>query len=70
MCEALDDHEDSASIGGRIINDFRFADDFVVNAEEKEKPGVLVNRLDRTTARYEMEIGPNKAKVIANKVSF
>ena len=36
MCEALDDHEGSVSIGGRLITNFRFADDIVVNAEEEE----------------------------------
>ena len=37
MCEALDDHEGSVSIGGRLITSFRFADDIVVNAEEEEE---------------------------------
>ena len=37
MCEALDDHEGSVSIGGRLITNFRFADDIVVNAEEEEE---------------------------------
>ena len=52
MCEALDDHElqGSVSIGGRLITNFRFADD----------------RLDRTTTRYKMEIGPDKTKVMTN----
>ena len=27
MCEALDDHDGSVSIGGRIITNFRFVDD-------------------------------------------
>ena len=49
MCEALDDHEDSDSIGGRPITNFLFADDIVVNAEEEEEAGVLTDRLDRTT---------------------
>ena len=48
MCEALDDHEGSVSIGGRLITNFRFADDIVVNAEEEEEVGVLVDGLDRT----------------------
>ena len=43
MCQALDDHEDSVSIGGRLITNFRFADDIVENAEEKEEAGVLVH---------------------------
>ena len=59
MCEALDDHEGSVSIGGRLITNFRFADDIVVNAEEEEA-GVLVDRLDTTTTRYKTEIGPDK----------
>ena len=66
MCEALDDHEGSVSIGGRLITNFRFADDIVVNAEEEEEAGVLVDRLDTTTTRYKMEIGPDKTKVIIN----
>ena len=66
MCEALDDHEGSVSIGGRLITNFRFADDIVVNAEEEEEAGVLVDRLDRTTTRYKIEIGPDKTKVMTN----
>ena len=49
MCEALDDHKGSVSIGGRLISNFRFANDIVVNAEEEEEAGVLIDRLDRTT---------------------
>ena len=49
MCEALDDHEGSVSIGGRLITNFRFADNIVVNAEEEEEAGILIDRLDRTT---------------------
>ena len=60
MCEALDDHEGSVSIRARLITNFRFADDIVVNAEEEEEAGVLVDRLDTTTTRYEMEIGLDK----------
>ena len=66
MCEALDDHEGSVSIGGRLITSFRFADYIVVNAEEEEEAGVLVDRLDTTTARYIIEIGPDKTKVMTN----
>ena len=42
----------------------RFADDIVVNAEEEA--GILIDRLDRTTTRYKMEIGPDKTKVMTN----
>ena len=66
MCEAFDDHECSVSIGGRLITNFRFADDIVVNAEGEEETGVLVDQLDTTTTRYTMEIGPDKTKVMIN----
>ena len=66
MCEALDDHEGSVIIGGRLITNFRFAADIVLNAEEEEEAGVLIDRLDRTTTRYKMEIGPDKTKVMTN----
>ena len=47
------------SIGGRLITNFRFADDIVVNAEEEAEAGVPVDRLDTTTTRYKMEISPD-----------
>ena len=66
MCDALDDHEGIVSIGGRLVTNFRFADDLVVNAEDEEAAGALVDRLDTTTTRYKMEIGPDKTKVMTN----
>ena len=66
MCGALDDHEGSVSIGGRLITNFRFTDDIVVNADEEEQAGVLVDRFDTTTTRYKMEIGPGKTEVMTN----
>ena len=66
MCETLDDHEGSDSIGGRPITKFRSADDIVINAEEEEVTVVLVDRLDATTTRYKMVIGPDKTKVMTN----
>ena len=66
MCEVLDDHEGSVSIRRRLITNFRFADDIVVNAEEEEETGILIDRLDRTTTRYKMESGPDKTKVMTN----
>ena len=66
MSEALDDHEGNVSIGGRLITNFRFADDIVVNAGEEEEAGILIDRLDRTITRYKKEIGPDKIKVMTN----
>ena len=66
MCETLDDNEGSISIGGRLITNFRFADDIVVNADEEEEACVLVDRLDTNTTRFKIEIGPDKTKVMTN----
>ena len=66
MCEALDDHEGSVSIGGQLFTNCRFADDIVVNAEEEEEAGVLLDCLDTTTIEYKMEIGPDKTEVMTN----
>ena len=68
MCEALDDHKGNVSIGGRLITNFRYADDIVIYAEEEEAD-VLLDRLDRTTTRYKMEIGSDKTKVMTNNPS-
>ena len=48
----------------QIFNLRILADDIVVNAEEEEEAGELVDRLDKTTTRYKMEIGPDKTKVM------
>ena len=70
VCEALDDHEGSVSIGGRLITNFRFADDIVVNAEEEEA-GVLVDHLDTTARSYRIEIYPDKTNLMtSNPNSF
>ena len=71
MCEAFDDHGDSVSVGGQLITNFRFADDIVVNAEDEdeEEVGALVDRLDTTTTRYKMEIGPDKTKMMINNLN-
>ena len=66
MCATLDDHEGSVSIGGRLITKFRFTNDIVLNAEEEEEAGVLVDRLDRTTTKYKIEIDPDKTKGMTN----
>ena len=66
MYEALDDHEGSVSIGGRLITNFRIADDIVVIADDEEEAGVLVDSLDTTTTRYKMEIGPDKTKMMTD----
>ena len=65
MYEALNDHEGCVSIGGRFINNYRFAGNSVVNADEEKEAGVLADLLDTTTS-YKIEIGPGKTEVMTN----
>ena len=60
----------SASEDGllRLITDFRFADGIIKNAKHEEAD-VLDGRLDTTTTRLKMEIGPDKTKVSDEKQS-
>ena len=68
MCEALADHRGSVSIGGRLIANFRFADDIVVNSEQEEESNVLADGLDTTTKKYKIEFGPDKTKLMTNNL--
>ena len=52
MADALEDHEGTVSIGGRAI----FADDIDGVAGEEEELAKLVERLDKTSTAYGMEI--------------
>ena len=55
--------------GGRLIANFRFADEIVINAEEEKEAGLLIDRIDIITTRYIMEIGPNKTKPMINNLN-
>ena len=56
MTDALEDHEGTVSIGGRTITDLRFAVDIDGSAEEEEELANLVERLDKASTAYGMEI--------------
>ena len=64
MADALEDHEGTVSIGGRAI----FADDIdgVAGEEELAK---LVERLDKASTAYGMEISAEKTKLMTNNTS-
>ena len=51
-------------IGERLITNFRFAVEIVVNAEEEAV--VLVDRFDTTDIRHKLEIGTDKTKLMIN----
>ena len=68
MTDALEDHEGTVSIGGRTITNVLFADDIDGLAREEELAN-LVERLDKASTAYGMEISAEKTKLMSNNTS-
>ena len=60
MTGASEDHEGTVSIGGRTITNLHFADDIDGLAGEEEELANLVERLDKASMAYGMEIVPRR----------
>ena len=56
MTDALQDHEGTVSTGGTTITNFRFADDIDGLAGGEEELAKLLERLDKASTAYGMEI--------------
>ena len=69
MTDALKDHEGTVSTGGRAITNLRLADDIDGSAGEEEKLAKLVERLDKASTAYGMEISTEKTKRMTNNAS-
>ena len=69
MTDALEDHEGTASIGGRTITNFRFDDGVGGLAGEEEELAKLVERFDKASAAYGMEISAEKTKLMTSNTS-
>ena len=69
MTDALEGHEGTVSIGGRTITNPRFVDDIDGLAGEEEEMAKLVERLDRASTAYDMEISVKKTKLMTNNTS-
>ena len=69
MTDALEDHEGTVSTGGRTITNLRFADDIDGLAGEEEGLANLVERLDKTSTVFGMEISAEKTKLMTNNTS-
>ena len=65
----MEDHEGTVSIGGRTITNLRFADDIDGLAGKKEELAKLVERLDKASTAYGMEISAEKTKLMTNNTS-
>ena len=68
MTDALEDHDETVSIGGRTITILRFADDIDGLSGEKELVN-LVERLDKASTAYGVEISAEKTKLMTNNTS-
>ena len=62
MTDALEDHECTVSIGGRTITNLHFADNIDGLAGEEEELANLVERLEKASTAYGMEISAKKTK--------
>ena len=69
MTDASEEHEGTISIGGRIITNFLFADDIHGLAGEDEELAKLVERLDKASTVYGMEISVEKTRLMATPVA-
>ena len=69
MTDALEDHEGTVSIGGKIITKLLFADDIDGLAREGEELAKLVERLDETSTDYSMEISAEKTRLMTTPIA-
>ena len=71
MTDASEDHDGTASIGGRTITNLHFADDShgLALAGEEEELTNLVEHLDKASTAYGMEISAEKTRLITTPVA-
>ena len=60
MTDALEDQQGTVSIGGRTITNLCFADDIDGLAGKEEELPSLVDRLNKTTAAFGMDISAKR----------
>ena len=68
MTDALEDHAGTVSIGGRTIMNLRFANDIDGLAGTETELANLVERLDKTSTAYGMQISAEKTKLMTNNI--
>ena len=66
IADAVEDREGTVSIGGRTITNLRFADDIDGLAGDEGELSNLVERLDKASTAYGMEISAEKTKLMTN----
>ena len=66
MTDALRNHQGTVSIGGRTITKRRFADDIDGLAADEQELANLVERHEKTSTSYGMEISAENTKLMMN----
>ena len=66
MTDALENHQGTVSIGGRTITNLRFADDIDGLAGDEQELVNLVERIEKTSTSYGMEISAETTKLMTN----
>ena len=69
MTDELNDHEGTVSIGGRNITNLRFADAIDGLAGREKELADLVERLDKTSTAFGMQINAEKTKLMTNNTN-
>ena len=69
MTDTLEDHEGTVNTRGRTITNLCFTDDINGLAGEEEELANLVERLDKASTAYGMEISAEKTKLMTNNTS-
>ena len=70
MTDASEDHEGTVSFGSRTITNLCFTDDIDGLAGEEEKLANLVERLDKASTAYGIEISAEKTKLMTTSVAL
>ena len=60
VTDAFEDHEGTASSGGRTVTNLPFADDINGLAGEEEELANLIERLDKASTAYGLKINAEK----------
>ena len=66
MTDALGNHQGTVSIGGRTVTNLHFADDIDGLAGDEQELANLVERLEKTSTSYGIEVSAEKTKLMTN----
>ena len=69
MADALEDHEGTVSIGGRIITNLCFADDIDGLTGQEQELVKLVNHLGEASTAYGIQISAEKTQLMTNNTN-